>query len=131
MKTPALDAPMTEAETLEAFGAWNALKISITERDPKDMIEMLEALSPIVEKVFELRKQLNAIWTRAEDRHYGRAGVVRAFKRGVSPKSAPPAKASVKNNLIKELGITEEQLNAALVELNLLSPPEGGPGDQE
>lgn len=128
MKTPALDAPMTEAETLEAWGAWNAFKLGVAGRAPRDMLELLEALSPIVDEVFTLRKQLNGIWQRAEDRHYGRLDVVRPFRRGVSSRSTPPAK-SPKNDLIKELGITEEQLNAALNDLNLLSPPQGGPGE--
>jgi hypothetical protein len=97
------------------------------------MIEMLEQLSPIMEQVFELRKTLNGIWQHAEDRHYGRLGVVKPFRRGVSPKTPTPTRAP-KEDLIGKLGITEEQLNAALAQvadLNLLSPPEGGPGDEE
>lgn len=126
MKTPALDAPMTEAETLEAFGAWNAFKVSVAGRAPSNMLELLESLSPIVDEVFTLRKQLNAIWQRAEDRHYGRLDVIKPFRRGVSPKSAPIPKKKG-SDLLKELGITEEQLDDALSQLNLLSPPQGGP----
>lgn len=129
-RTPGMDSPMTQAETDLVYSHWRQFKAEISAlTDEPGQLELLKMFSPIVGKVFDLRKTVNDIWQQAEDRHYGRLDVVRPFRRGVSPKSAPPTRAP-KENLLTELGITEEQLTAAMRELNLLSPPEGGSGDE-
>lgn len=125
MKTPALDAPMTEAEVLEAWGAWNRLKLDIGARNPQTMLELLEALSPIVNDVFELRRTLNDIWRRAEDRHYGRLDVVKPFRRGVAgaKKVAPTQAPRSYDTILSDLGMTEAELDAELIKAGLLQSP--------
>lgn len=88
------------------------------------MITLLESFSNVVERCFSTRAMANQAFKLAEARHFGDRRVT-PFRRGVSPKSAKPS--SPRANLLKELGITEEQLQAEMRNLNLLSPPKGGP----
>lgn len=125
MKTPALDAPMTEAEEDKAWAAWATFRANVNARSPSTMLELLEVLSPIVGEVFELRKTLNEIWRGAEDRHYGRLDVVKPFRRGVAgaKKVAPTQAPRSYDTILSDLGMTEAELDAELIKAGLLQSP--------
>jgi hypothetical protein len=131
-KTPSLDAPMSEDEVALAHGAWQAFQnyVASLPREP-DMITLLETFSQVVERCFNTRSMANQAFKLAEARYFGDNRIT-PFRRGVAPKAPTPRapKGGSREDLLKTLGITEEQLQAEMRNLNLLSSPKGDPGDQ-